>query len=366
MGHSTTSSMMGIGPAPSYLIVCFRYLGDVLVTTPLALSIKTAHPEAVVDYLVFEGTDKVLAKNPYIDKVITIPRSTKKIGILFSLFNKYDVAIAAYPSDRTILAAIVAGKRSLGLTSGQKKDWWKYLLLDMHNVCYDRIHVVSNILMPLRMLGIQPIPKVVMGYDEDDEVSAKKMIPFQRYVILHPYSMKTYKYWPAEKWAQLANLIHEHTDCVPVFTRTPDTDGERYLEQILKVGHHGVEVFESVCTLNQLAAIIKRSTAFIGVDTAVTHIAAAMEIPTIAIFGPTLTRYWAPWPNDSTNQSVFAAGKGIQSHNYVTVVQKMWDCVPCNYETCEINPSGATECLEQLDANEVFKCVCDQINLADK
>lgn len=357
MGHSTTSSTMGNGTAPSYLIVCFRYIGDVLVTTPLALSIKTAHPEAVVDYLVFEGTEAVLAKNPHVRKVITVSRNASGFGVLVSLIKKYDVAIAAYPSDRTVIAAVVAGKLSLGLTSGYKSDWWKYLLLDMHNVSYDRIHVVSNILMPLRMLGIQPIPRVEMWYDENDEDFAIKRIPFQHYIILHPYSMKQYKYWSAEKWAKLANLIKDRTDCIPVFTKTPELGGAEYLEQIFKSVHRGVEVFDSVCTLNQLAAIIKRSIAFVGVDTAITHIAAAMEVPTVAIFGPTLTRYWAPWPNGSTNQSVFAAGKDVQRCDYVTVVQKGWDCVPCNFETCAISSGDATECLEQLDEFEVLNAL---------
>lgn len=340
----------------SFLIVCFRFVGDVLVTTPLALSIKTAYPEAVVDYLVFQGTEKALAKNPHIRKIITVPRDTTAtgFGILFSLFRKYDIAIAAYSSDRTVVAATIAGKRAVGLTNGWKKEWWKNVLLHHHEVCYDRIHVVSNMLMPLRMLGIEPVPRVVMGYDNSDMAFAREKIPFERYIILHPYSMKDYKYWPAENWARLASLIQEQTDCVAVFTRTPEPDGDEYLEHIRKSAPQGAEVLDSACTLNQLAAIIKGSTAFVGIDTAITHVAAAMDIPTVAIFGPTLTRYWAPWPNGCTNQSAFAAGKGVQRHDYVTVVQKGWECVPCNQETCAISKRGVMECLEQLDEHEVL------------
>ncbi len=78
------------------------------------------------------------------------------------------------------LAAAIAGKRSVGLTNGLRKEWWKYLILDNHHVCYDRIHVVSNMLMLLRMLGIEPIPRVVMGYDDSDTAFAREYIPFQR------------------------------------------------------------------------------------------------------------------------------------------------------------------------------------------
>lgn len=346
----------------SFLIVCFRFVGDVLVTTPLALSIKTAYPDAVVDYLVFQGTEKVLVKNPHVRNVITIQKNTTGLGVLLSLYKKYDVAIAAYPSDRTVVAAAITGKKAVGLTNGWRKEWWKSALLHHQDVSYDRIHVVANMLMPLRMLGIAPVSQVVMGYDEDDLAFARKKVPLQRYIILHPYSMKEYKYWPAEKWASLVGLIKKQTGCVPVFTRTPEAEGEAYLERIRRCTPQGIEAIDGICSLNQLAAIIKGAAAFIGIDTAITHLAAAMNCPTIALFGPTLTRYWAPWPNGCENQSVFAAEKGMQRHDYITVVQKGWECVPCNQETCAISRRGVIECLEEMSEDEVLAALKTALN----
>ncbi len=345
----------------SFLIVCFRFVGDVFVTTPLALSIRTAHPDAVVDYLVFQGTEKVLVKNPNIRKVITVPRDKSGIGVLLSLFKKYDVAIAAYPSDRTVVAAAIAGKRSLGMTNGFRKEWWKHLALDNHYVCYDYMHAVSNMLMPLRMMEIDPVPRAVMGYDENDTVFARNNIKADRYIILHPYSMKEYKYWPAENWGRLVTLIQEQTNCTAIFTRTPEPEGSAVLEQILSSAPPETMAFDAPCSLNQLAAIINASTAFIGIDTAITHIAAALDVPTIAIFGPTLTRYWAPWPNDCADLSPFAANRGIQNEGCVTVVQKDWECVPCNKETCRISSRNRIECLEAITPEEVFREVLDNV-----
>jgi len=342
-------------PAPSYLIVCFRFLGDVLVTTPLALSIKTAYPDAVVDYLVFKGTEKVLAKNPYVRNVITIPRDTSGLSILLSLFRKYDVAIAAYPSDRTVLAASIIGKRSFGLIYGHKKGWWQHLVLSRHQICSDRIHVVSNILLLTGKLGIEPIPRVVMGYGDNDSAFARNAVPFDRYVIMHPYSMKEYKYWPAEKWAALALLIQNQFGAKVIFTKTPEPEGATLLAQIQKCDPLNINVFDSPCSLNELAAIIKGAVAFVGIDTAVTHIAAALDTPTLAIFGPTLTRYWSPWPNGSLTDSPFLENKGVQRNNYITVVQKNWPCVPCNQETCRISSRSEIECLAELTAEEVYE-----------
>jgi len=340
--------------ARSFLIVCFRFLGDVLVTTPLALSIKTAYPDAEIDYLVFEGTEKVLAKNSFVRNVITIPRGTSGAGTLLSLFRKYDIAVAAYPSDRTVVAAAIAGKRSIGLCNGFGKEWWKHLFLDDYRVCDSHRHVVSNVLALAEAAGMVPQPHTVMGFDANDVSFVRERLGCGPYVILHPYSRGAYKFWGAEKWGKLAGAIRSHLELRPVFTITPDQADRGLLEQIANTSPTPIESFPEIFTLNQLAAAIKGSVAYIGIDTAATHIAAAVGAPTMALYGPTWTRYWAPWPNGCEVPSPFAANKGIQEYGYVTVVQKSWECVPCNNETCRISSRNRMECLEELSVEEVF------------
>lgn len=339
--------------ATTYLIVCFRFIGDVLVTTPLAASIKRAFPGALVDYLVFEGTEAVLEHNPHINSVITVPREEKNVAILGSLFRKYDIAIGAYPSDRTLVAAATAGNHSICLTYG-KGMWWKRLALDASILCDDRQHVVTNMLGVLGQLGIPPLPEVVAGYDDDDVAFARYAMPASPYVVLHPYSRNSCKFWPAQAWGKLAALILQHTGCSAVFTRTPTAQDSVYLDQIKAAAPAEIVTFKEACSLSRLAAAIKGSVAYVGIDTAVTHLAAAVGVTSVAIFGPSLTRYWAPWPNGCQEASPFAVNKGVQRSGNVTVVQKDWACVPCNRESCAISTRGVMECLEQLSPEEVF------------
>lgn len=340
--------------APSYLIVCFRFIGDVLVTTPLALSIKTEFPNARVDYLVFKGTEAILAKNPYVRKVITVPRDTTGLATLMSLFKKYDVAIAAYPSDRTAIAAAITGKYSIGLTNGWRKEWWKHIILSMHYVCYDYLHVVQNMLMPLRMLGVKPIPKVVVEFDESDKREAKTLVPAEQYVVLHPFSRNSLKYWPAKHWGRLTWLIHERLNCVPLFSITPDPSDRDYSNEILSTAHPQTQMLKKSCTLNQLAAIISGAAAYVGIDTLVTHMAASLGVPTLAIYGPSWTRYWAPWPSTCQELSPFSTNKGVQLKGNVTVVQKDWDCVPCNKDQCLNQVLDNSSCLVDIAPDDVF------------
>ena len=296
----------------------------------------------------------MLAHSPLIRNVITVPRKGSNAAVLHSLFRRYDLALSAYPSDRTLLAAAIAGKYSIGLIYDGKDAWWKKILLSAHRFCNDRRHVVANILSLLEPLEIAPVPRVAMGYDDNDLTFAGTITPVRRYIILHPYSRNSCKYWPAENWGRLAGLIQEQTDCEAVFTTTPDQADRLYLKEILAAAPHDVLTFKEACTLGQLAGVIKGSAAFVGIDTVVTHMAAALEVPTLALFGPSLTRYWGPWPNGCREFSPFAAKNGVQRAGSVTVIQKDWPCVPCNKETCSISTRGKMECLEKLTPDEVF------------
>lgn len=347
----------------SYLIVCCRYIGDVLVTTPLALSIKTAQPDAVVDYLVFEGTEGVLAKNPHVDQVITMPQGSKDVFLAFSLWNRYDYAIAAGPSDRNVIFSFIAGRTRAGLDYGYPRDFWKRFLL-RHFVFYDDSrHAVRNLLTTLDPLGIVPVPRMAMGFDQEDVSFVTKELPTGRFVVMHPYSRNRCKYWPAEKWRHLAQAVTEHLGVSVIFTITPAAEDRNVLKEILADAPSGVSALPEPFTFNQLAAFLSYANVYVGIDTVVTHIAATVGAPTVALYGPTWTRYWAPWPVGNFGISPFAHNKGIQRVGNVSVVQKDWECVPCNKESCAISTRNRMECLEELSVDDVFEAVRLSMNV---
>jgi len=347
--------------AKSFLIVCFRFIGDVLVTTPLAYSISQAFPHARIDYLIFEGTEGVLANNPNISNVITLPRDQKNLKHLASLFRSYDVAIAANISDRACIAAAIAGKYSVGFTRDSGKEWWKGYALNATVNYDDGVHVVWNLLMLLSPLDIVPLPRMVVNYGPDEIALVKTLIPASDYVLLHPYSKGSYKYWPVQHWGQLAGMIRERLGYTVVFTTTPVAEDQNYLKEILASAPATTQVMRSAGSLTQLAACIGASKAFIGVDTAVTHMAGAIGVPVFALYGSSWTQYWAPWPNDVREKSPFAANKGIQTVSNVTVIQKDWECVPCNKEICRISSRNRVECLDELSVEEVFNVILERL-----
>src|ERR1041384_6083323 len=90
-------AMIALGPRPRILVVALRRLGDVLLTTPLIRSLKRAWPDAAIDVLVFAGTEGILAGNPDIANLITMPehsRAAESLALLRRLWRRYDLALS--------------------------------------------------------------------------------------------------------------------------------------------------------------------------------------------------------------------------------------------------------------------------------
>ncbi|MDB6111161.1 MAG: hypothetical protein JWR69_2911 [Pedosphaera sp.] len=343
--------------APSFLIVCLRYIGDVLLSTPLALSIKTHLPAAQVDYLVFKGTEGVLAKNPHVRRVHTLQPGANGLATLLKLWRRYDYAIGTGWSDRTGIFCFASGREAHGFCTLGGKDRWKRWLLKKCLPFDGRMHMVPLMLTQLESLHIPAIPRVVMGYDAEDARCAREQLGEKPYVLLHPYTRQPYKYWPASAWANLAKMIRSETGVRAVFTRSHAKADAEQFERIQKEVGGGVDSFAQPLTWTQLAAAIRASRGLVGVDTAATHMAAALGVPTVAIYGSTPASLWGPWSNEPTSGSSFAANGKAQVCGRITLLQQSWPCVPCNRETCHISERGKIECLENMSPERVFAAV---------
>jgi heptosyltransferase III len=344
----------------SFLIVCLRYIGDVLLSTPLALSIKTHLPQAQIDYLVFEGTGEVLAKNPHVRRVHTLAPASSGLGTLLQLWRRYDYAIGTGWSDRTAFFCFACGRHSRGFRAADRQDWWKSRLLEECRLFDGRMHVVPLMLTQLESLGIPAIPRVVMSYNDADAHFARRQLGDRPCILLHPYSRRDFKYWPASAWAKLAGMIRSSLALRAVFTRAQsEADQEQFRRIQAQVGG-AADCIPVSLTWQQLAAAIHTSRAFVGVDTAATHVAAAVGAPTIALYGPTPSAAWGPWPNDWPGTTPFLANGQTQVCGQITILQQSWPCTPCSRETCFISRRGKIECLEDLAPETVF----DALSLA--
>jgi heptosyltransferase-3 len=110
-------------------------------------------------------------------------------------------------------------------------------------------------------------------------------------------------------------------------------------------------------TIPQAGALIRGALAYVGVDTSITHLAAACNTPTIALFGPTPPTNFGPWPNGFIGKQPYQLRARSQTIGNVTILQGPGECVPCRKAGCEDRANSHSDCLDQLDPIQVIEAL---------
>ncbi len=340
-------------PQPHVLVIAMRRLGDVLLTTPLVRSLRRGLPGARVTMLVFRGTEGILAGNPDIDAVITVPErpsAAEMLTLIRTLWRRYDLAVSTQTGDRPTFLAFVAGRRRAGLTPA-RAGWWKRLVLN-HPVTVDsNNHRVVELLRLARAVGVPSQPDLVPPAGAAAEIFALQ----KPYAVLHPNPNYHYKRWNDAGWRSLACSLAERGLAVFV-TGGPDPAERSYLDALWGPADSSVERLDGQLEWPQLAALIGGAQVYIGPDTSMTHLAAATGCPTVAIYGPTSPHLIGPWPVGGPGEPWLPAST-IQHRGNVWVVQNPLPCLPCEKLGCEGHYESRSQCLDELSARQVLIAV---------
>jgi heptosyltransferase-3 len=344
-------------PPGKILVVITRRIGDVLLTTPLIRSLRRAWPNSQIDVLVFAGTEGILAGNQDINRVITVvqrPTFGAHLRLLVNLWRKYDLALSVPPGDRPTLYAFAAGSRRVGMIVDDKKNRWKKWLL-WQWVAFDNVgmHTVLMNLQLAKLLCVEPCHEVVSSWQPENELQVRNSLPFdpsvQNYAVLHVYPMFAYKMWSPDAWAELARWLSEQGVRV-VLTGGKNPEEEIYIQHLLPLLPADTVNAAGKLSLGGVAYLLSHACAYVGPDTAVTHIAAALGIPTVALFGPSNPVKWGPWPKGYDLDSNPFQMKGSQRVGNVALLQGRGDCVPCMEEGCDRHISSLSDCLQNMPA----------------
>jgi heptosyltransferase-3 len=336
----------------SILVVALRRLGDVLLTTPLIRSLTRAYPNAAVDVLVFEGTQGILAGNPDIASVITMPErpgTGETVALLRRLWRSYDLAISTQSGDRPTFYAWAAGKRSAGFVEGEGAlAWLKRVALTTPVDIIADTHRVREVLRLAEALGVVPVAEPVAPHGAASAGAA----PTRPYAVIHAAPMYRYKRWTDDGWRALAAALSVRGLAV-VATGGP---GDRQELDAIWAARPEVKRLDGALSWPELAALIRGAAAYIGPDTSVTHLAAATGTPTVALYGPTDPRLWGPWPAGGLDPVWDAAGT-IQARGNVWLVQNPLPCLPCQGEGCLKHRESHSQCLDELSVGQVLRAV---------
>ena len=352
-------------PPRRILLTCPLRIGDVLLATPLARSLKQAWPQAELHFLAFKGTEGVLAGNPDIDKIIAYPHRADwrgKLAQFRQLWRQYDLALSPIASDRARLYGWIAAPFRVGLLNpGERSQKFLLTLPLLTDNLYT--HTVTLGLRLSEALGIEPAYRVTPPSASADErkILADLLEPLkgQAYAVLHPYPKYAYKMWRQDGWIELAHWLQQQGLAI-VLTGGPDANEITYAEQIARQA--SALNLSGQLSLAATAELITHAKLFVGPDTAVTHIAAAVGAPTIALFGPSNPIKWGPWPQEWNRPQSPWTMRGSGRQGNVWLIQGPGDCVPCLMEGCERHIDSSSLCLQKITNPSVMTAARNMLN----
>jgi heptosyltransferase-3 len=346
------------------LVIATRQIGDVLLTTPLIRAARERWPKARIDVLGFPGTLGMLRGNPDVAEWVEAPAGGLKQNLVFAkrLWRRYDLALVTQQSDRAHLYGWVAAKVRAGLVPrSASTSWWKRrLLTHAVTIAGDRgdVHTADEklaLLAPWRAavpVDVVPPAEAVLPPEIERQLAG-------RYVVVQVPSMWRYKQWPVGHFRRLvAALLADGLQVV--LTGSPAPGDQEKVAEVLAEGT-APQLLDAAgkLDLNQLTALLRRAALYIGPDTSITHLAAAVRVPMVALFGPTNPVRWGPLPERSGGASVYLK-RSIEPQRAGRIVliqgpgHADGDCVPCGRAGCDDHRDSRSDCLEGMTPEVVI------------
>lgn len=305
----------GARPVPHRILVVRRCcFGDVLLTTPLLAALKRAYPAASITYATGAWSRPALAGIPDVDRVITLPGSSRPADWLPVArrlrARHFDLAVIPERSPLPQLLAAAAGiPRRVGLDSGGRG----FMLTDRVPVRGIR-HETDRALDLAYALGAPVVarrPRYVPSCAARAKVSRllRSDGNAEPFLVVHPggganpgVSMPA-KRWPPERFAAAAVTIAQKYDLRIVVTGGLRDEAVAHLcstaispPALNLTGQLGWD---------EHAALVECARLYLGNDTGATHLAVAVGAPVVAVFGPTDPAMYGPL--DGVSEAVWSA-----------------------------------------------------------
>ena len=300
------------GGNPKILLVRLSAFGDCLHAVPTLVALRRHFPDAEIGWAIEELAHSILSGHPMVDQFHIFPRhafNRKKNSFLTRMKNvrgfrkevaapNYEIAIDLQGLTKSGLVSWWSGaKRRIGFKGEDSREF--NLLFNSERIVppEEAVHVVEKNLSLLAPLGIE-LPHKPEWVMPSYQAEAEGLRPFwaecglldekgalRDYCIVNPGATWLTKRWPPEAFGAVAKGLNERSH-LPVIVPWAGAEEKKAAELIVSIA--GQNTFLAPPTnLRQLAALISQAVLFVGNDTGPLHLAVALHVHTVAIFGAT-------------------------------------------------------------------------------
>ncbi len=289
------------------LVVRYRFLGDTILTVPFLKRLREMQPEAHIAVLIGPQSGELLINCPYIDELIEFDttrfhkydsgKSQKKSFWKYAWALRKQHFDIAYILKRSFSSAALAFLAGIKERIGFNTEGRGFLLTQ--KVPFDlKRHEVLNFLEHLPAPFKEPPPKadVLFWPTEAEQQKAQDLLKnvTGKKIIVHAPAAHPAKMWKLEAWCEVVKGLKDKNFKI-VFSGAPSDD--QYYKQIEE--QLGFKADLNLCklpnTLRENVAIYALCDLAVCVDSGPMHLAAAVGVPVVALFGPSDPDRWRPW-----------------------------------------------------------------------
>jgi heptosyltransferase-2 len=319
------------------LVVRLSALGDVLLATPAVRSLARRFPDARIDWLVEESYLPLLAANPYA-RAIAYRKQGVHAGVrgLLSLrralaAQSYDLVVDLQDKPKTRL---FRGLAPLWVAFHKRTRGQALLSLVGQERPLTRAHAVDLYLEALSPLGVEADGAGLdLKITDGMQAQAAPVLPAGRIAGMAPGSRWATKRWPARRFAELTVALRER-GYSPLLLGGPG-DAEAFAA--VRAGLDFTVGDTAALDVGGLAAAVAHCALVVSGDTGPAHLAWALQVPQVVLFGPTSPERWRP-----------------MSQCAEVVRLPLW-CSPCSNYGTETCPEGHHGCMVQLGVEPVLE-----------
>ena len=331
------------------LVIRLRSIGDTVLSTPSLIALRRFLPNAKIDMLLEDWVAPVLEGHDKIDNVIAVKRgSVERLRTAWRLRkNRYDVVINLHGgTTSTFFTRATGAKHRIGYSNYQYSFLYNHLLASASDFWGQEFtHSAEQQLALLGFVGVpvddKPKSSLQISQAALDSLSRKFAFPDSeisnlrsKIALLHPASVFATKQWSPENFAKIA----EYLAARGIARIAVATKSERnLLAELVKSSRVPIKTFEDL-TLPEITALASRASLFVGNDSGIAHIAAAVGTPSVVIFGSSNRNHWRPW-TDAPNEIVF----------------EPFACQPCAGYRCEVY--GEPKCILSVQPATVIAAI---------
>lgn len=329
------------------LIVRLRSIGDTVLATPSLIALRRFLPDARIDILLEDWVAPVLSGHEAASNVLAIgTQAADRLRTALMLRRQsYDLAVNLHGgTTATFLTAATRARHRVGYANYRYSFLYNHLLTSSAEFWgREGTHSAEQQLALLGSVGVpvedKPKSRLTLSEEADRRIGIRlaKAAPGETdlaFALMHPTTAFYTKQWPVENYACTAEILAERGLHTVAIASRPEA---ATLHELVEKVSVPVTIYDDL-TLPEITALSARARLFVGNDSGMAHIAAAVGTPTVVVFGSSNRDHWRPW-TDSPHEVVF----------------EEYDCQPCPGYTCAV--FGDPKCIRSISPAKVVAAV---------